>query len=87
MNQLIDEIIMSNGDVTKVLKFERVGPAGDIMDSSSLEYLVNDSEIRTDRYVLHIGECLYYVNKKGYIIDRIVPHSDTEPKFISDGKT
>ena len=83
MNQQIEEITMNNDKVKKILKFERVDPTGVILESSTLEYHVNaiDGDMRTERFVLQIGECTYFVNKKGYIIDRIVPHSDNEPKF------
>jgi len=29
--------------------------------------------IDNDRLFIHIGECLYRIDKKGFIIDRVIP--------------
>ena len=37
--------------------------------------VIDDTEcMRVDRLFLHVGDCLYRIDNKGFIIDRVVPH-------------
>ena len=58
------------------VKLESLDPTGFAIKSEELSMDIvddNESMINNDRLFLHIGECLYHVNKKGFIIDRIIP--------------
>jgi hypothetical protein len=37
--------------------------------------VIDDTEcMRVERLYLHVGDCLYRIDNKGFIIDRVVPH-------------
>jgi hypothetical protein len=58
------------------VKLESIDPTGVILKSEELSMMiVNDQEsmMNTDRLFIHIGECLYRIDKKGFIIDRVIP--------------
>ena len=71
---------------TKKIKFqfklESMDPTGVAVKSEELSMEIVDDDnsmINNDRLFIHIGECLYRVDKKGFIIDRVIPHeSNTE---------
>ena len=60
----------------KTLKFERVDPTGVVLESKKLTYSISNSDMIQDRFILSVGECVYSVNKDGFIIDRLVPHEE-----------
>lgn len=62
------------------VKLESLDPVGVTTNSSSLEMeVIDDPEcMRKERLAIHIGECIYFVDKKGFIIDRVVPHSNSK---------
>lgn len=33
----------------------------------------DNSMINNNRLFIHIGECLYLIDKRGFIIDRVIP--------------
>jgi hypothetical protein len=36
---------------------------------------IDDTEcMKQERLILHVGECLYRIDNKGYIIERLIPH-------------
>jgi hypothetical protein len=47
-----------------------------VLKSEELSMMIVDdheSMINNDRLFIHIGECLYRIDKKGFIIDRVIP--------------
>lgn len=37
--------------------------------------VIDDNECpKVERLYLHVGECLYRIDKKGFIIERVIPH-------------
>ena len=59
------------------IKLESVDPTGLVVKSKkmSMEIIDNPESMVQDRLVIHIGECLYTIDRRGFIIDRIIPHS------------
>jgi len=57
------------------VKLETLDPTGVATKTEELSMEVIDDEncMKHERLFIHIGECLYYVDKKGFIIDRVVP--------------
>ena len=58
------------------VKLESLDPTGVIIQSELLTMeVIDDSEcMRVERLILHVGECLYRIDNKGFIIERLVPH-------------
>lgn len=59
------------------VKLESIDPIGTVIESKELSMMIVDDEesmINNGRLFIHIGECLYRVDKRGFIIDRIIPH-------------
>lgn len=58
------------------VKLESLDPTGIAIKTEELSMEVIDDEncMRHERLIIHIGECLYYVDKKGFIIERLIPH-------------
>jgi len=57
------------------VKLDLVDPTGVVLESGSLSIgeVNNDKySIAKKRFVLYIGDCMYMVDDKGVIIDRIV---------------
>ena len=58
------------------VKLESVDPTGVVVKSQELSMMIVDDQesmINNDRLFIHIGECLYRINKRGFIIDRVIP--------------
>jgi hypothetical protein len=57
-----------------------VDPLGCVLQSEKLSMKIEneDSTVKT-RLVIIIGECLYNLDNKGLIIDRLVPHEISHP--------
>ena len=58
------------------IKLESIGPVGDVNKSEELSMMIVDDDnsmINNNRLFLHIGECLYRVDKRGFIIERVIP--------------
>jgi hypothetical protein len=57
------------------VKLETIDPTGVPTQTEVLSMeVIDDKEcMRQERLLIHIGECLYWIDKKGFIIDRI-PH-------------
>jgi hypothetical protein len=60
------------------VKLESVDPTGFIEKSKSFELeVIDDKECpKLDRLFLHVGDCLYRINEKGLILERLVPHEN-----------
>lgn len=61
------------------VKLESIDPTGVILKSEELSMMIADDQesmINNDRLFIHIGECLYRVDRKGFIIERIIPHEN-----------
>ena len=68
------------------VKLESIDPTGIVIKSEELSMIIVDDQesmINNDRLFVHLGECLYRVDKKGFIIERIIPHENNtvEPKM------
>jgi hypothetical protein len=58
------------------VKLESINPTGVVVKSKEVSMMIVDDEesmINNDRLFIHIGECLYRIDKKGFIIDRVIP--------------
>lgn len=57
------------------VKLESIDPTGVIVKSQELSMIIDDQDltINNDRLFIHIGECLYQIDKNGFIIDTVVP--------------
>lgn len=54
------------------VKLESIDPTGVVLKSEELSMIIVDDQesmINNDRLFIHIGECLYRIDKKGFIID------------------
>ena len=62
------------------VKLESVDPTGVTVKSKSFGMKVIDDKdcMRVERLVLHVGDCLYRIDKNGYIIERLVPHEEQD---------
>jgi hypothetical protein len=58
------------------VKLQSLDPTGVAIKTEELSMEVIDDEncMRQERLIIHIGECLYCVDKKGFIIERLIPH-------------
>lgn len=58
------------------VKLETIDPAGVLTQTEVLSMEVIDDEecMRHERLYIRIGECLYWIDKKGFIIERLFPH-------------
>lgn len=58
------------------VKLQTLDPTGIAIRTEELSMEVIDDEncMRHERLLIHIGECLYYVDKKGFIIERLIPN-------------
>ena len=62
------------------IKLESLDPTGVPTKVSALSMeIIDDPEcMRHERLFLHIGECLYHIDNKGYIKERLVPKEDNK---------
>ena len=58
------------------VKLETMDPTGVPTQTEVLSMeVIDDKEcMKQERLLIHIGECLYWIDKKGFIIERIIPH-------------
>jgi len=65
---------------TKIFKvrLESLDPTGvpTNVEALSMEVIDDPECMRHERLYLHIGECLYHVDKSGFILQRAVPHEN-----------
>jgi hypothetical protein len=58
------------------IKLESLDPTGVAIKKN--EYIIevlDDKEcVRVERLILHVGDCLYRIDNKGFIIERLIPH-------------
>jgi len=69
---------MKYKDKTRNFKvmLESVDPTGVVLKSEELSMMIVDDDnsmINNYRLFIRIGECLYRIDKKGFIIDRVLP--------------
>ena len=58
------------------VKLESINPTGVVVKSQELSMMIVDDQesmINNNRLFIHIGECLYRIDKKGFIIERVIP--------------
>lgn len=58
------------------VKLESIDPTGVVIkvNEFTMEVIDDKESMRVDRLFLHVGDCLYRIDNKGFIIDRVVPH-------------
>lgn len=58
------------------VKLDSVDPTGVTTNSSEFFMdIIDDNEcMRVERLFLHVGECIYRIDNKGFIIERLIPH-------------
>ena len=59
------------------IKLDIFTPVGVVEKTSgtlTLEVIDDEECPKMDRLLLHVGDCLYHINNKGFIIERLVPH-------------
>jgi len=58
------------------VKLESIDPTGVVVKYQELSMMIVDDQesmINNDRLFIHIGECLYRIDKKGFIVERVIP--------------
>jgi hypothetical protein len=58
------------------IKLESLHPTGVTIKENEFNMeVIDDNEcMRVERLVLHVGDCLYRIDNKGFIIERLIPH-------------
>jgi hypothetical protein len=58
------------------VKLESLDPTGVVtkVNEFTMEIIDDRECMRVERLILHVGDCLYRIDGKGFIIDRIIPH-------------
>jgi hypothetical protein len=58
------------------IKLESIDPVGVAINKNEFTMeVIDDKEcMRVERLILHVGDCLYRIDDKGFIIERLIPH-------------
>jgi hypothetical protein len=58
------------------IKLESLDPTGATIKKNEFTMeVIDDKEcMRVERLILHVGDCLYRIDNKGFIIERLIPH-------------
>jgi hypothetical protein len=58
------------------IKLESLDPTGVTIKKNEFTMKVIDDKecMRVERLILHVGDCLYRIDNKGFIIERLIPH-------------
>ena len=58
------------------IKLESLDPTGVATKENEFTMeVIDDKEcMRVERLILHVGDCLYRIDDKGFIIERLIPH-------------
>jgi hypothetical protein len=58
------------------IKLESLDPTGVTTKKNEFNMeVIDDNEcMRVERLILHVGDCLYRIDNKGFIIERLIPH-------------
>ena len=58
------------------IKLESIDPVGVAINKNEFTMeVIDDKEcMRVERLILHVGDCLYRIDNKGFIIERLIPH-------------
>ena len=58
------------------IKLESLDPTGVSIkkDEFTMEVIDDRECMRVERLILHVGDCLYRIDNKGFIIERLIPH-------------
>ena len=61
---------------TLEVKLDIVTPVGYVESYNMFTInVIDDNECpKVDRLLLHVGDCLYRIDNKGFIIERLIPH-------------
>ena len=61
------------------VKLESLDPTGIPFKTNTLKIQLEPiNSRRSERLYLHIGECVYRVDRKGYIIERVIPNENNK---------
>lgn len=56
------------------VKLESIDPVGCVLNKNELSIEIHDeNSMIQERLFIHIGECLYRIDHKGFIIERLIP--------------
>lgn len=61
------------------IKLDIVTPLGEVEKTSgtlTLEVIYDKECPKVERLFLHVGDCLYRIDNKGMILERLVPHEN-----------
>jgi hypothetical protein len=58
------------------VKLASIDPIGNVIKEKELSMMIetNKNSPTKDRLFIYIGECLYVIDSKGYIIEKLIPH-------------
>jgi hypothetical protein len=58
------------------IKLESLDPLGVTIKKNEFNMEVTDDNecMKVERLILHVGDCLYRIDNKGFIIERLIPH-------------
>jgi hypothetical protein len=58
------------------IKLESLDPTGVTTNKNEFNMeVIDDNEcMKVERLILHVGDCLYRIDNKGFIIERLIPH-------------
>ena len=56
------------------VKLDSIDPTGTIIKRERLVMRIQEESRRVERLYIHIGDCLYHIDKHGNILDRVIPH-------------
>jgi hypothetical protein len=58
------------------IKLESLDPTGVTIKKNEFNMEVTDDNecMKVERLILHVGDCLYRIDNKGFIIERLIPH-------------
>mgnify|MGYP003338864172 CR=1 FL=1 len=66
------------------VKLEIVTPLGEVeksYETPTIEVIDDTECAKADRLLLYVGDCLYRIDNKGLIIERLVPHERTKEEI------
>ena len=58
------------------IKLESLDPTGvSTKENEFTMEVIDDKEcMKVERLILHVGDCLYRIDNKGFIVERLIPH-------------
>jgi len=60
------------------VKLQTINPLGDVEKSMTLKMPLEPIDaMKRERLFLYVGDCLYSVDRNGFIIERMIPHENS----------